>query len=126
MTQAHRVFAYPDVQSAEVQRSIETRARRELSEIRTFHQRARDNIRGSSVGTAFRRSSGGSPEAARIDKSLPNMTDWFGGADLFGGMTAAARFDSGVSSHQDERCWVEWRQVVKPVAMPMQRNSNSN
>ena len=37
-------------------------------------------------------------------------------------MTAAASFDSDARSHQDERCWVEWRQLLKPVAMGTRRN----
>src|SRR6185369_342543 len=92
-------------------------ARQTPSDVRTCHQRARDNIRGSSVGTALRRRSGGSFEMARIDKSLPSIADWFPPVDLVGGMMAAVSFDSGMRSHQEERCWIEWWQIEKPVVM---------
>ena len=84
MTQAPRASPGPDVQSAEVQRSIETLAAQTPFDVRTFHLCARDNIRGSAVGIALRRCCGGLRETALPDRSLPGMTDLFAAADLVG------------------------------------------
>src|SRR5262249_42183678 len=124
MTQAHRASAYPDVQSAEFRRSIEMLARQTPSDVRTCRQRARGNNRVSSVGTVLRQQSADSPESGMVEKSSPSMADWLPPADLVGGMMAAASFDSGVRSRQDERCWVESWEVLEALAVAARRDSN--
>src|SRR5262245_16548740 len=91
---AHRASEDQGVRSAKGQRSIEMLAGLALSHVRTFRQHGPDNNRGSSVGTAPRRLSGGSLESALIDKRLLGTTDWLAAEGLGNRLKEAASFEA--------------------------------